>query len=191
MSGLRLSTRERRTITIGAIVSIAALLFAYAVLPIARRWQAREGLIAVEADRLARLRGLVAAEPDLEFAVAARTAALESGSARLLEGRTAALAASSLQMLLQDIANGSRVVVSRLDVAGAPDPADAGSPMIPATVSAIGDIYGITEMLSAIQLGPRLLEVTELTIRPNPALRGDLMQVTVKVNAAWAGAGAS
>jgi hypothetical protein len=60
--------------------------------------------------------------------------------------------------------------------------------MIPATFSAIGDIYGVTEMLSLIQHGPQLLEISELTVRPNPALRGELLQLTVTLRAAHIGA---
>jgi len=156
-------------------------------LPFARHWRARELVISAEVEHLARLRGLVAAEADLEQAIDMRIDALETGPPRLLDGRTAALAASSLQSLLQDVATRSRVVISRLDVAGAPDTDGAALPTLPATVSAIGDIYGITEMLTLIQHGPRLLEVLELTVRPNPALKGDLLQLTVRLRAGWTG----
>ena len=159
---------------IAAVVLIAALV----VLPFARRWSAREAVIATESERLARLRGLIANQPQLENALRARAQA--SGPAQqLLSGRTSALAASQLQSTLQDFADQSRVTVSRLDVAGAPATRDSGVPMIPATLSALGDIYGITELLSRIQNGPLLLEITELTVRPNPALRGELLQLTV------------
>jgi hypothetical protein len=172
---------------LGAAASLLLLFIFLGVLPLARQWQAREDLIATENDRLARLRGLLSAESQLREAVERGATALESGPRRLLSGRTPALAASSLQSLLQDFADQSQITVSRLDVAGAPD-AKAGSlPTIPATVSAIGDIHGITEMLSHIQYGPRMLEIAELTIRPNPALRGELLQMTVKLRAPYIG----
>jgi len=186
VSGLRLSAREKRTIGLGIGVSAIAVLLVLAVLPFGRHWQAREDLISAEIDRLARLRGLVAAEATLEQAVSMRANAMETGP-RLLDDRTAALAASSLQSMLQDVATQSRVVISRLDVAGAPETDGALLPTIPATVSAIGDIYGITEMLTLIQHAPRLLEVLELTVRPNPALKGELLQMTVRLRAGWTG----
>ena len=55
------------------------------------------------------------------------------------------------------------------------------------TVAAVGDIYGITDLLSRIQNGPLLLEITELVVRPNPALKGDLLQVTVTLRGAYLG----
>jgi hypothetical protein len=181
-----LSARERRAILLGLAVSLFGLTIAYGVLPFARRWQAREEVIAAELDRLARLRGLVSGEVRLRDAVLARASALESGEQRLLTGRTPALAAAALQALLQDYAERSQVTVSRFDVAGAPETGGL-LPMIPATVSAVGDIYGITEMLSLIQHGPRLLEIAELNVRPNPALRGGLLQMTVTLRAAYVG----
>ena len=54
-----------------------------------------------------------------------------------------------------------------------------GMENMPATVSAIGDVYGVTQLLYLIQHGSRLLEISELTVRPNPALRGELLQLTV------------
>ncbi len=186
MSGLRLSARERRTIGTAVGVAAAALVLVYAVLPFGRRWQAREAALAVEVDRLARLRGLIAAQPQLEAAAQARHIAVASGP-RLLQGRSAALAASALQGLLQDIADESGVVVSRLDVAGAPEADPAAAPAIPATVSAIGDIWGVTDMLSLLQHAPHVLEIEELSVRPNPALRGELMQLTVRLRAGWLG----
>jgi hypothetical protein len=168
-------------------VSLIGLTLAYGILPFARRWHAREQLIAVELERLARTRGLLASEPALHRTVRAAAAALESGPQRLLAGRTPALAASTLQSVLQEFADRSRVIVSRLDVAGAPDTAGTALPMIPATVSAIGDVYGITDLLTMIQHGALALEITGLSLRPNQALRGNLLQMTVTLRGAYLG----
>ncbi len=187
MFGLKISARERRTVWIGLVVSLLGLTVAYGVVPFARHWQQREQQIAAEAERLARLRGLIAYETQLGDAVQARVGALEAGPQRLLSGRTPALAASALQGLLQDFADRSQVTISRLDVAGAPVTGNGPLPMIPASVSAIGDIYGVTDLLSLIQNGPRLLEITELSVRPNPALRGGLLQVSLTLRGAFVG----
>jgi hypothetical protein len=184
------SARERRTVFLALALSVAALIGVFGVWPFAQRWSAREQLIAAESDRLARLRGLITHQARLADAVRARAGSHDPAQQRLLAGRTPALAASMLQSTLQDFANQSRVTVSRLDVAGAPETADRALPMIPATVSAVGDIYGITELLSRIQNGPLLLEITELTVRPNPALKGELLQMTVALRGAYLGGSA-
>jgi hypothetical protein len=181
-----ISARERRTVALGVLVSAVALIVAYGAVPFVRHWRAREEVIAAQAERLARVRGLLANEEALRAAVRARSAALETGPQRLLTGRTAALAAASLQSALQHYADESQLMVSRLDVAGAP--VTGGTlPRLPATVSAVGDIYGVVDLLERVQRGPLALEITELTVRPNPALRGDLVQITIALQGAYLG----
>jgi hypothetical protein len=181
----RLSERERRALALGAGVVGLAIVWAYAALPFVRRWQAREEMIAVESARVAGLRGLVSNEEALRGALAERSAALASEPQRLLAGRTPALAAASLQSLLQGFADQSRLTVSRLDVVGSPEAARNALPTIPATVSALGDVYGMTEMLRLIRSAPVRLELDELTVRPNPALRGELLQMTLVLRAPY------
>lgn len=186
MFGLNPRPRERRTVAIGIAVSAIALIVAYGAVPYGRRWCAREEVVAAQADRLERLRGLIQGEARLTEMLRARSGSLDAGEQRLLAGRTPALAASGLQSLLQGFADQSQVTVSQLDVTGAPDTSGA-TPTIPATVSAVGDIYGITDMLSLIQHGSVLLDINELNVRPNPALKGDLLQLTVSLRAPFVG----
>lgn len=173
----------------GATVSVVALVLAYGVLPFARRWSDREDRIAASADRLSRLRSLVANERELRAVVAAREAAgAAAGTGRgILAGRTPALAASSLQSAIQEYATRSRVSVSRLDVAGAPDTSNAVLPMIPASLSAVGDIYGISEFLSLLQRGSPVIEIRELTLISNSSLRDGLIQLSISLRAPSAG----
>jgi hypothetical protein len=185
--GRRLRARERRALLIGGVVSVVALAIVYGVLPFARRWQLREDEIATETERVERLRGLVAHEDRLRDVVAERTRALAAEPQRLLAGRTPALAAASLQSRIQEYADQSRVTVSRLDVVGAPNSTPEGLPAIPATVSAVGDIYGMIELIVLLQRGPVRLELTEVSVRPNPALRGDLLQMTLTLSAPYVG----
>jgi hypothetical protein len=173
-----INPRERRTIAAGLTIGAFALVIAFGVLPFARRWYAREKAIAAEREHVARLRGLVGREADLRRVLDGSRGTLEAGVQRLLSGRTPALVASSLQSLLQSYADQSQVTVTRLDVTGEAVK-NNGMENMPATVSAIGDVYGVTQLLYLIQHGSRLLEISELTVRPNPALRGELLQLTV------------
>jgi hypothetical protein len=187
--------RERRTIGIALAVLAVSLFVTYGALPFVERWQARETVIAARADRLARLRALVRDEPRLAAAVRAREASLAARPQRVIGARSASLAAASLQALLQDYAAASRVQVSRVDVASAPDTApNAGAgaastlPMIPATVAGTGDVYGLTDLLARIERGPRLLVVTDLAAQSVRGPRGEeLLQFSVGVRAPFAG----
>jgi len=193
--GRSVTERERRTITIAVAVLALSLFVTFGVLPFAERWGARETVIAARADRLARLRALVRDEPRLAAAVRAREASLAARPQRVIGARAAALAAASLQGLLQEYAAASRVQVSRVDVASAPDTtpnvgpgATSILPMIPATVAGTGDVYGLTDLLARVERGPRLLLVTDLSVQSVRGPRGEeLLQFSIGVRAPYAG----
>jgi len=189
VQSLALEPRERRTIAISATVLGIAVLFAYGILPFARRWSAREDLIATRAEQVARLRWLATHEAALRRVAAERIA--RSGSVerpRLLAGRSPALAAASLQTLVQGYADEAGVTVRELNVAGSPDSVATGTAAaIPATVSAIGDIWGVSSFLSRIQYGTTLIDIREIGVAPNPALRGELLQLSLVLRAPYGG----
>lgn len=109
--------RERLVIRTGVIVSTLALLLTFAVLPFIRQWREREIEIAAlrsDADSLA---GLVASASQLDASAAAQEKALSESTRRTLHARSAPLAASALQSLLQDASDASHLLVTKLDVA--------------------------------------------------------------------------
>jgi hypothetical protein len=182
VSVLAPDARERRTLAIGAaVVAVAYVLTAW-LLPATSRWRDREAMIDALRRQRAQLVALADQRESLEQGWRAREAAAEALPVRLVRGRTPALAASALQEVLQEYATVSRIAVSRLDVASAPD--SAGSvPTLPATVAATGDIYGLADFLSRVEHGRVLLQVTEVAVSPNPSLRGELLQLAVTVRA--------
>jgi hypothetical protein len=184
-----LEPRERRTIAISAAVLGVAVVFAYGILPFAKRWSAREDLIATRAAQVARLEWLASHESELQQASAHQIA--QSGSLdrpRLLAARSTALAASVLQTLVQSYADESGITVRELNVAGAPDSvATSGAETIPATISAIGDVRGVADFVSRLQHGTTLIDIREIGVSPNPALRGELLQLSLVLRAPYAG----
>ena len=189
MPRLAVEPRERRTITTALAVLASAVLVVYGILPYARRWSAREDLIAMRAEQVARLRWLAANEASLQNATAtrlARTTGVERP--RLLSGRSPALAASALQTVVQSYADEAGITVRELNVAGAPDSAAAGIESIPATVSAIGDIWSVADFVSRLQNGATLIDIREIGVSPNPALRGELLQLSLVLRAPYGGA---
>jgi hypothetical protein len=185
------SRRERRTLTIGAVVVAAALFVAYVGMPFAHRWSAREATLAAREAQLARVRGLVAAESSLAAAVRLRESRVRADAPRPIAARTPALAAAALQTALQDAAARSGVQVQRVDVAGEErDAADAARADVPATMTAFGDVHGLAELLEALQHGATLLEVTALSVQSTLGPRGEpVLQLTVSVRAPWTDAG--
>ncbi len=175
---------ERRTVFIGLWVSVVALALAFVVLPSWRRVSDRDSQIALKREQVARLRAYVRHRADFDSAATSRELLLASSPTRMLRGRAPALVAAELQRVLQDYARMSRVSVSRLDVAGVADSSE-GRLTIPASVSAVSDIYGLVQLLGYLQHGPQLMDVKELTVQSTSALRGDLLQVSLQVRAPY------
>jgi hypothetical protein len=186
LSADALTIRDRRALLWGA-VAVACVLLLYAAIPFVRQWSDRESLIAARQGELARLRGVKDAEAMLRNAVDARTTRAADFPQRPVTAGTAALAAGVLQGVLQRYADESQLSVSELNVAGEPDSTAVPLAALPATLIALGDVYGVADLLSRVQHGSTLLEVRELTVQVNPARKstggGELLQVTLVVRA--------
>jgi type II secretion system (T2SS) protein M len=184
----RLSARERRVVTAGALVSLLALLGVWVILPLVRRWQDREAAIAGQEIRLAQLTMLVNSQTTVRQAVAERQRARSAVHGRLLTGSTPALAASNLQALLQGYADSSRVSLDRIDLVAEPGAGgDHGLPAIPVRLSGQGDIYGLTSLLSRLQFGAKLLVIDELSVNAGGVAgsKPDLLVFSVRLHGAY------
>ncbi len=181
-----LSPRDRRSLRIGAC-AVACVLLIASIIPVSRRWSDRESLISARRGERARLQGLTSAESTLRTAVDSRVARAAGFPQRPVSGATGALAAGVLQSVLQRYADESQLSVSELNVVGEPDSISAPFAALPATLIALGDVFGVADLLSRVEQGSTLLEVRELTVQVNPARRadggGELLQVTLVVRA--------
>jgi type II secretory pathway component PulM len=160
----RLKPRERRVVAGGAIVSAAALVIVGLVLPFAHGWSEREAAYAASYTQWSRLAGLSANSDRLQHAVDALAKASAADTTRLVTGETPALAASTLQGLVQRYASESAVQLERVDVAGEAKPDKPGLVAIPVQLQARGDVYGLVAFLGRVQHGDKLLVVDELTL---------------------------
>ena len=181
--GRRLEPRERRTIALGATIVAVAAIVVLVLLPLGRRWNEREALIAVTRQHLARVSSIVGHEAELNEATRTLEGRLEASGTRLVRARTLPLAASAIQSLVRDYAQASVVTVTRLDAAGSPIEGGGTGVAIPTTIAAQGDIYGIADFVRRLQHGPWMLELTDFTIAPNPVLRGNILQVSIGLRA--------
>lgn len=166
----------------GAAAGVVALVFAYGIVPYYRNWSAREAQISASAVQVARLSGLIGRRETLSQ----RVNTLERSSqlaGRVVSGRTAALAASELQRIMRLYAERSRVSIDRLEFAPAPDVAELQTTVIPMSIAAVGDIYGITDFLSTLRGGSPVVEITELSLVSNTALRDGLIQFSANIRA--------
>lgn len=166
---------------------MVCVLLLWVAIPFVRSWSEREALITARRDELARLAGVTAAAPMLREAVAARSARAQEFAQRPVEAATAALAAGVLQGIVQRYADDSQMSVSELNVSGEPDSASVALAALPATLIALGDVYGVADLIDRVQHGTTLLDIRELTVQVNPSRRadggGELLQVTMVMRA--------
>ncbi len=180
---MRLQPRELRTIRIALAVSIVSIVVAFAIVPFVSRWSAREALIAARRDELSRLRGAIADEPALRRTLAGLERSAAATPRRVISARTAALAASALQASLREAAAGAPLAVSSLDVSGDPDSTSNGA--LPASLTAVGDVQAVSAFLAGLRRGPYVAVLRELRVRPNPALIGQPLQLSLSLQAPW------
>lgn len=148
----------------GAIVSATALAAVLLVLPVARRWTAREAAYAARREQWVRLATLAAGTDRLRLALDEQQRAFAAAQNRLVTGATPALAASTLQGLLQRYADESAVQLDRVDAAGQPRPDKPGLLAIPVQLQGRGDVYGLVHFLYRLEHGEKLLVIDELAL---------------------------
>jgi general secretion pathway protein M len=184
-----LAPRERRVVSWGAMIATLALAIVYAVVPFARNWRVRETSIQAARQQLAALEGLVRDAPSLRAAADAEQRAIAQAPQRLFSAASPALAAAGAQSLLQEYADRSRVTITRLDAAAGLDSTTSSESVrrLPITLTGTTDIFGVAELLGQLMQGARRLDVEQLTVQTNPALRGapDVLQLTLSLSAPW------
>jgi hypothetical protein len=179
----RLSRRERVVVAAGTAVSLVAVLVVLVVLPGVGRWRDREAQIVLRAEQLARLQALI----EREAMIRERRGSLEQARAvagrRLLEGETAAVAASNLQVLLNRYATESRLVLDRVDAVTRRQ-GGHGIVEIPARIAARGDVFGLVDLLFYLQHGEKLLVIDDLRVdNARGAVSGDqLLTMSVSLH---------
>jgi type II secretory pathway component PulM len=159
-----LKPRERRVVIGGAIVSAAVVLIAGVILPFADHWSAREAAYAASREQWVRLSTLVASTDQLRHALDAQRLAFAADEDQLVAGATPALAASTLQNVVQTYAGQSAVSLQRVDVAGEPRADKPGLVAIPVELSGTSSVGGLVDFLSRLERGDKLLVLDEVAI---------------------------
>ncbi len=174
------AVRPTPIISIGLAVIALVLLFVFVLKPFVENWRQRDARIATAEKEYFHLQRIMVNGSVTNEMIADREAALAMQPTRILRAKSRTLAASALQSMVQDMADASHVTVTRLDVANV-----AGGADLPLTLSANGDIYGLTELLKQFRHGRYVVDVDKLQVQVNSALRGapDVLQMTLSLHA--------
>jgi hypothetical protein len=163
ISKLELSSRDRRTLTIGSF-AIASLIVVARGIPALRSWDAdrkAEGYSA--AQRLASLRDGLVMLPTLRDSLRLRRDRLAALESNLLCGASPSAIAASLASELEDLADDNAVKVTALQLR-ADTVATGGLARVDVRLTGIADVYGLAGFLRAAESDSTLLVVRDLSV---------------------------
>jgi len=158
-----ITRRERSLIGLGVVGAIVFGAYLIVVEPLMNRNAELAQILPVREATLERRRQLVAQRDRVAAEQQALASRLEAESARLLPGATAPLAASELQKLVKEVAEGASVEVRSERVL---PPVDmAGLLEIPIEIAVAGSARQTVALLHLLEQTPRLLSLRDVNIR--------------------------
>ena len=159
----RLRSRDRRAITVGALVLVPALGFSLVARPYARARADLERRLDEQRALLGRELALVDAAGRLPTAMDAAARELARRRARLLPGRDGLSATAALVDVVGDEARRHSVLLEAIE-SRQPEATGSGLLAVAIEVRGRGDLEGLLGWLRALESGARLLRVDGLTV---------------------------
>lgn len=180
-----LSARERRTITIGAVITIVSLALLYVVRPYRTALSDARDQLAAERETLARERAAIGeARRNPEMRRLADSA-MRNARPRLFEGTDDVMASAELAAYLGDVARRTRVFLQ--DAATRPAaPLPGGVRTLRVEIRAESDLLGTLLFLQALERGDKLVRVDRLDITKS-ARAGDTDMEVLSIAATVSG----
>jgi len=171
--------RERRVLVFGAVVTASILVVGRGV-PVWRSWTTDTRASARELrQEVVRARADVAGAKVSVATLAARQATLESVAPAFLEGSSPNAASANLATSLSRMAEGAGVRV--VSISARVDSSQRASVRAVASLTAVGDVRGLTRLLVATERGPLLLSITGLSVAQADVAAGDDRQEALRI----------
>lgn len=158
----RLSRRDRRALTLGALLAVPALVFQLAVKPYLHVMSELRARVVREQDLLVREQALLADLKSYPVRLERAEGTLLREAPRLFAGPDLVAASAALSNYVSGKAAASRVFVQRSET-GTPS-AEEGVARLAVDLHAVGDLEGILFFLQALESGPKLVTVSRLMI---------------------------
>lgn len=184
---LSLSSRDRRTLTFGAVAVFGVLLLGRGV-PAYRAWDrnVRASAVAVTTE-LARVRAAQRMLPVLRDSAAERTGRIAALSPLLVGGHTVSSASASLAGVLTGAAARSGVELGSVQFLPPDTASNRFFSLVRIHADATGDLTGLMGMLRILEQGTELLVVSNLAItQPDvggPPDRSEALRMQLDVEA--------
>lgn len=179
MRGIALSARDRRALRLGMLVLLPVLVLSLVVRPYLRALALARQELAAQRVLLARELGALRDAPRDAVLVRHGRQLLAGAAARLFDGGDAVAASAALAGYVGDQADSAGLEVQESETR----PGDMPS----VDFRARGDVLAIMDFLRAIEDGPKLARVEQLTITREPSRGGDDADGTLVLAATIAG----
>lgn len=163
MIGANLSRRERLIIGAGALALVLVAGWGLVVAPLIDRSRATSELVPGRQEVLARRQDLLARRRDVQAELEATTARIDAFSERLLASAVPSVAASEVSKIAKDIAAQSSAEVRSERIL---PPVEHGELLeIPIEIAVSGEVRQLVDLLSRLEVAPKLLTVQDLRVR--------------------------
>lgn len=164
----RLSSRDRRAVTLGLLVVVPGLLWMTVVRPYRAALSSARDQVAAERALLERERALLASGPRVLHELGKARRRAEGSEERLVSAANTALAEGELIDYLETVAALSRVLLEEIRTVPPPrgEVAPVGLQPLRLAVRGESDLEGILTFLETIETNPLLLRIGGLTLEP-------------------------
>lgn len=160
---LNLSTRDRRALTLGALVLLPALFFIWGVKPFLATLSESRDFLSVERAALSRERAAVSAAQRNPGLQQLADSLMRAMSPRLFAGRDDVMATAELVSHLGAVAAEHDVWLQNATTRPA-EVGDAGVRTLHVALRAESDLEGVLRFLQALEQGEKLLRIERLDI---------------------------
>jgi hypothetical protein len=167
----RITPRERRALSLGALVLLPAIGFQLVVRPYTSRVAGVRARVEREQDLLRREQGLLAEVKAYPTRLRQSETALLHEAPRLFAGPDLVAASAALSNYVTGHALRSHVFVQQSET-GSPGSTSEGIGRLQVELRAVGDLEGILAFLQRLESGPKLVTVERLAIGQTERLGG-------------------
>jgi hypothetical protein len=163
-----MSTKDRRALTIGAMILIPALAWKFVVIGYMEQIESLQDQLASEQALLQREKEVLRQAPTMPAEIEAARRSLAQWDERFVRSPNPALAEAEVTSVLEDVAKSSRVLLQEVRTLALPRGEATPEGLLPIRLSVEGesDFEGVLRFLQGMEQNPVLLRIVGLSVDP-------------------------
>lgn len=163
-----MSTKDRRALTMGALILVPALVWKLVVLGYMEQIRDLQDQLASEQALLQREKEILQQAPTMPAEIESARRSLSQWDERFVRSANPALAEAEVTSVLEDVAKSSRVLLQEVRTVALPRGEATPEGLLPIRLSVKGesDFEGVLRFLQGMEQNPVLLRIVGLTVDP-------------------------